>query len=125
MSRFQAMTTALLDEELDILRHEMGLNESQKAELLRELTYIASWVVSQARAGRSIEACGQDGVEVFHHPALTTGSSFHRIVLAPDETERLSVLFDNESGPSPALCATLRRIADPERHAPALTWSKP
>jgi hypothetical protein len=123
MSRFQAMTNPLLDEELDNLRAEMGLRDSQKAELLRELATMASWLVAQARAGRTIEARGADGVAVFQHPALRSAAAFERLVLAPDEAERLVALLDEDREPSAALRATLKRLAAPRRRPPVIRWS--
>jgi hypothetical protein len=70
VARFQALTNAVLDEELERLREEMGLRDNQKAELLRELALVTAWVVGQLRAGRVVEARGPQGVEVFRHPAL-------------------------------------------------------
>jgi hypothetical protein len=56
MSRFQAELNAVLEEELDDLRERLGLRRNQKAELLREIAALASWVVRQAEVGRRIEA---------------------------------------------------------------------
>jgi hypothetical protein len=56
MARFQAQTNAVLDRELEDLRERLGLRENQKADLLREITAVTSWVVQQAEAGRIIEA---------------------------------------------------------------------
>lgn len=122
MARFQAMTNAVLDHELEALREEMGLRESQKAELLRELAAMASWLLAQARAGRTIEAHGADGVEVFRHPALATTGALPRVVLAPDEAARLAQLLDEDAPPSAALQATLQRLTDPHRQAPSIQW---
>lgn len=120
MSRFQAMTTDLLDRELEAIRQEMGLREGQKAELLRELAAMASWLLAQARAGRTIEARGPDGTEVFHHPALAARVS--RVVLAAGEADALSRLLAEDREPGPALRETLRRLADPARTPPAVEW---
>lgn len=115
------MTNAVLDRELDALRDEMGLREGQKAELLRELALMASWLVAQARAGRTIEARGPDGVEVFRHPALSP-SGMTRIVLSAGETERLAQILDEDAPMSEALQATLRRLSDPARQPPDVKW---
>ena len=123
MSRFQAMTSPLLHDELETLRAEMGLRDGQKAELLRELAAMASWLISQARAGRTIEARGPNGVEVFRHPALSSAAAFERVVLAPDEAERLVALLDEDGEPSPALRATLKRLIASRRRPPKLRWS--
>ena len=122
IARFQATTTALLDNELDALREEMGLRENQKAELLRELASMAAWLVAQARAGRIIEARGPNGIEVFSHPALNAASSVERLVLAPDEVERLGELLEGDAPLSEPLRRTLARLADEKRRAPELSW---
>lgn len=122
MARFQATTTALLDDELDALRVEMGLRENQKAELLRELASMAAWLVAQARAGRTIEARGPNGVEVFSHPALKASSSVERLVLAPDEVQRLAALLETDAPLSDSLRATLSRLAHEDRRPPELSW---
>lgn len=122
MARFQALTSPVLDSELDRLREEMGLRDNQKAELLREITALASWVVAQARAGRIVEARGPDGVEVLCHPAVDARGVLGRIVLAPDEADRLEALLDSDAGPSPEVQATLRRLSDPDRRPPKLRW---
>lgn len=120
MSRFQAMTNPVLDRELEELREEMGLRENQKAELLRELATMASWLFAQARAGRIIEARGPDGAEVFRHPAIR-GPVLSRVVLSAGEADRLVALLDAEAAPSPALQETLNRLAG-TTGAPAVTW---
>lgn len=122
MARFQATTTALLDLELEALREEMGLRENQKAELLRELAFMAAWLVAQARAGRTIEARGPSGVEVFNHPALRTTSRTDRLVLTPDEVERMAALLEGDAPLSPALRGTLARLSAEDRRPPDLTW---
>ena len=61
MSRFQALTNAVLDAELAQLRARLGLEPNQKAELLREMAAIAGWVARQAELGRTIEARRADG----------------------------------------------------------------
>jgi hypothetical protein len=123
VARFQALTSPLLESELETLRQEMGLRDNQKAELLREITAIASWVIAQARAGRVIEARGPDGVEVLHHPAVHTHDVLERVVLAPAEADRLEALLAAEPEMSPALQKTLQRLADPDRAPPVLSWS--
>ncbi len=124
MARFQATTNAVLDEELEVLREEMGLRDNQKAELLRELASMASWLVAQARAGRTIEARGPSGVEVFDHPVLRSTGAFKRIVLAPDEAARLAALLGADSVLPAALRATLGRLAEPDRIPPVLAWPR-
>lgn len=56
MARFQALTNSVLEEELEMLRERLGLDPRQKAELLREVSALAAWVVRQAEQGREIEA---------------------------------------------------------------------
>jgi hypothetical protein len=121
MSRFQALTNPLLDEELDALRAELGLRENQRAELLREMAAIASWVVAQARAGRIVEARGPDGVEVLRHPAVNPRPRPEPLLLADDEAAALGYLLERDGPPSPAVRDTLRRIAEGEP-LPELTW---
>ena len=70
MSRFQALTNAVLDTELDRLRARLGLEPNQKAELLREMAAIAGWVARQAELGRTIEARRDGESEPLVHPAL-------------------------------------------------------
>jgi hypothetical protein len=122
MARFQALTSPVLDSELDRLREEMGLRDNQKAELLREITALASWVVAQARAGRIVEARGPDGVEVLHHPAVDTHGALGRIVLSPDEAARLESLLDADTSLAAEVQTTLRRLSDPDRRPPRLRW---
>src|SRR5258708_37950290 len=70
MARFQAQTNAVLDQELESLRSRLGLESSQKADLLREVAELASWVVRQAEEGRVIEARRGKTAEILAHPAL-------------------------------------------------------
>ena len=124
MSRFQAMTNPVLDQELESLREEMGLREGQRAELLRELASMAAWLVSHSRAGRTIEARGPDGVEVFRHPALTAATVLERVVVDEEEATELQALLDTDAQPSDSLRATLVRLSDPKRKAPRIRWPK-
>ncbi len=52
MARFQALTNAVLEQELDDLRVRLGLRENQKADLLREITALAAWVIRQTEPSR-------------------------------------------------------------------------
>ena len=52
MSSFQALTNNVLEAELEMLRERLGLDRSQKAELLREVSALAAWVIRQAERGR-------------------------------------------------------------------------
>lgn len=131
MSRFQAKTNAILDAELEGLRRQLGLRTNQKADLLRELTALAAWVIRQAIEGRAVVARGEDDVRELDHPVLerirqqqeqaTTLSS--RLELDDDEARRLAEILDRGFDPPPALIECLRRLADPKRAAPELTWS--
>ena len=77
---------------------------------------------SQARAGRTIEARGLDGVEVLHHPAVDPRGALGRILLTDAEADQLDALLASDAPPSPALQATLQRIADPKRRPPEVRW---
>jgi hypothetical protein len=128
MSRFQAQTTTMLDEELADLRERLGLRENQKADLLRELAELASWVIRQAEAGRNIEArLGRD-VETLYSPAIERlrrkqdEGAVERIDLTDAEVERLAEILDRGFSPTPALRKALSRIADPKRRPPRLHW---
>ena len=131
MSRFQANTNAVLDAELEGLRRQLGLRSNQKADLLRELTALAAWVIRQATEGRAVVARGEDGVRELSHPVIErirqrqeqATSLSTRIELDDDETRRLAEILDRSFDPPPALVESLRRIADPKRAAPELTWS--
>ncbi len=128
MSRFQANTSAVLDEELDELRRRLGLRDNQKADLLRELTALAAWVIRQATEGRAVLARGDDDVLELVHPVIdrvrrmrdATESS--RVELDDDETRRLAEILEGGFNPPPALLECLRKLSDPERTAPSLTW---
>ena len=130
MSRFQAQTTAPLEEELSDLRERLGLRENQKAELLREIADLAAWVVRQAEAGRRIEArLGRD-VETLRSPAIERLSRKQneglggRIDLTEAEAERLAAILDRGFSPTPALRKALSRLADSKRRPPRLHWKE-
>lgn len=130
MSRFQAQTTAVLDEELSDLRERLGLRENQKADLLREIAALAAWVIRQAEAGRKIEARRGRDVETLQSPALERLSRRQaeglsgRIDLSQAEVERLAEILDRGFSPSPALRRALVRLADPKRQPPRLHWKE-
>ena len=131
MSRFQAKTNAVLDAELEGLRRQLGLRTNQKADLLRELTALAAWVVRQATEGRAVVARGEDDVRELEHPVIERLRRRHeratalptRLELDDEETRRLADILDRGFDPPPALIVCLRRLADPEREAPELTWA--
>ena len=130
MSRFQAQTTAPLEEELSDLRERLGLRENQKAELLREIAELAAWVVRQAEAGRRIEARRGRDVETLRSPAIERLSRKQaeglagRIDLTQAEVERLAEILDSGFSPAPALRKALSRLADPKRRPPQLRWKE-
>jgi hypothetical protein len=129
MSRFQAQTNAVLDQELEELRQRLGLAPSQKADLLREVASLAAWVVRQAEAGRSVEARRGTEVEPLTHPILERLRARHETVvphvtLSDAEVERLAHILDRGFEPTPALRATLQRLANPKRRPPKLRWKK-
>jgi len=128
MSRFQAQTTASLDEELADLRERLGLRENQRADLLRELAGLSSWVIRQAEAGRRIEARRGREVETLRSPAVErlrrkrAESVVGRIELTDAEVERLAEILDRGFSPSPALRQALSRLAVSKRRPPRLRW---
>jgi hypothetical protein len=130
VSRFQAQTNAILDEELADLRERLGLRENQKADLLREIATLAAWVIRQAEAGRRIEARSGQDVETLRSPALERlnrrqehGLGGH-IELTDAEVERLAEILERGFSPTPALRKALSRLADPKRRPPRLHWKE-
>jgi hypothetical protein len=130
MSRFQAQTNPMLDEELADLRDRLGLRENQKADLLRELAELASWVIRQAEAGRMIEARRGRDVEILRSPAIERlrrkqdEGVMERIDLTDAEVERLTEILDRGFSPTPDLRKSLSRLVDPKRRPPRLTWKE-
>ena len=131
MSRFQANTNAVLDAELEDLQRQLGLRTNQKADLLREMTGLAAWVIHQATEGRVVVARGEDDVRELEHPVIerirqrserATALPTH-IELSDDETRRLAEILDRGFEPPPALLECLRQLADPKRKAPEVNWS--
>lgn len=128
MSRFQAQLNAVLDEELDDLRERLGLRQNQRADLLREIAALASWVVRQAEAGSSIEARRGRDVEALESPLLErlrerrNAGIVGRIELKDSEVERLADLLDRGFSPTPALRKALSRLAEAKRSPPKLRW---
>jgi hypothetical protein len=129
MSRFQALTNSVLDEELEMLRERFGLAPSQKAELLREVAALAAWIVRQVESGRTIEARRGNSVEPLRHPAIEriaerTEPSLGRIALTDAEVRRLADALDKPFKPTPALRKALASLASSRRRPPALRWKK-
>jgi hypothetical protein len=132
MSRFQAQTNAVLDQELEDLRERLGLRPSQKADLLRELAALAAWVVRQAEAGRSIEARQGPKSEPLVHPVIERlharreqhTRAIPRLELRDAEISRLAEILDRGFAPTPELRSALARLASPSRRPPRLRWSK-
>jgi hypothetical protein len=128
MSRFQAQVNAVLDEELDEIRERLGLRQNQRADLLREIAALASWVVRQAEAGRSIEARRGRDVEVLTSPLLDRlrerrhPAFLGRMELNVTEVERLAAVLERRFSPTPALRKALGRLADANRRSPKLRW---
>lgn len=130
MARFQALTNNVLDAELEMLRKRLGLDRSQKADLLREVAALAAWVVRQAEQGREVEARDGRTVESLVHPALerVRARKAHAAgqVLALDDGEiaRLAAALDRPFNPPAGLRATLASLASPGRRPPKLRWKK-
>jgi len=132
MSRFQAQTNAVLDEELEDLRERLGLSPHQKADLLRELAALASWVIRQASAGKEIAARRGSRVEWLEHPILERlqqrqaggRRAMAVIELSDDEALQLAKVLGRGFAPTPALRRTLARLSDAKRRPPRLTWRR-
>jgi hypothetical protein len=128
MSRFQAQSNAVLDAELDDLRERLGLRRNQRADLLREIAALASWVVRQAEAGRNVEARRGRDVEPLDTPLLArlrqrrTAGVGGPIELTDSEVERLADALDRGFSPTPALRKVLSRLAEAKRKPPKLRW---
>lgn len=130
MARFQAQTNAVLEQDLEDLRERLGLEPSQKADLLREVTAIAAWVVRQAERGRAIEARRGEEVEPLEHPVLRRLASragetaLPALTLGEDEVERLGAVLERPFDPPPGLREVLADLASSRRRAPSLRWRK-
>lgn len=128
MSRFQALTNAVLDAELDRLRERLGLEPNQKAELLREMAAIAGWVARQAELGRTIEARREGESESLVHPALerlrtpVEGLICTRLALSDAEVRRLATVLDGGFDPPLALRSALANLVREDRQPPVLHW---
>ena len=130
MARFQALTNPVLDQELDRLRQRLGLEPSQKAELLREVTSLATWLVQQSEQGRVIEARRGKQVEPLRHPMLEhlreqIGSPIGpALELTDEEAGRLAEALEAKVRPSPALRQALANLVSAGRKPPKLRWKK-
>jgi hypothetical protein len=128
MSRFQALTNVVLDDELRMLQERLGLDPNQKAELLREVAALAGWVVRQAEQGRTVEARHGDVVEALSHPAIERirvhGETpvGERLALNEEEVLRLVAVFDRGVNPAPALRRALKNLKNPKRKPPRLRF---
>jgi hypothetical protein len=122
-----------LDQELEELSERLGLRPNQKADLLRELTALAAWVIRQADAGRTVEARGEDEAQPLVHPIverllhMRRGGQLGpaRITLSREEVERLSAILERGYSPTPELRDLLHRLAETDRQPPELTWRDP
>jgi hypothetical protein len=130
MSRFQALIDNALEEELEMLRAQLGIKPSQNAELLREIAGLAAWVVHRAHQGRSVEARCDGEVETLRHPTLDrlriqrdepVGACLPRCEY---EISRLTSVLDRGFDPPPALRRALANLADPKRSPPNVRWRK-
>jgi len=126
MSRFQAQTNAVLELELNRIQAEFGLRNNQKADLLRELSAIASWVIQQSIDGRQVQAKGEDGVQTLQHPILDrlrqSAQQPHELKLSEEEVKRLSNLMSGDFEMTSQLKESLRRISSDDRTPPQLIW---
>ena len=130
MARFQALTNNVLDAELEMLRKRLGLDRSQKAELLREVASLAAWVVQQAEQGREIQARDERSVEPLVHPALERMRARKArpvgkaLELSDREIERLATVLERPFNPPAGLRAALASLANAGRHPPKLRWKR-
>jgi hypothetical protein len=131
MARFQAQINPVLEDELRALQEQMALRPNQRADLLREISALASWVVHQAAEGRVIMARDEDEVRELVHPvverlrqqreARATAKS-RALTLSDDEVTRLQQIMDAGFQPTPQLREALVRLDDPTREPPTLSW---
>jgi hypothetical protein len=130
MARFQALTNNVLDAELEMLRKQLGLDRSQKAELLREVASLAAWVVQQAEQGREIQARDGQRVEPLVHPAIERVRSRkarpvgQALALSDSEVGRLTAVLSRPFNPPVGLRAALASLANVGRHPPKLRWKR-
>jgi hypothetical protein len=129
MARFQALTNVVLDEELEMLRERFGLAPSQRAELLREVSSLAAWIVRQIENGRTIEARRGKSVEPLRHPAIDrlagrTRPVAERVLLSDAEVKRLADVLDRPFKPTADLRKALASLTTSKRRPPSLRWKK-
>jgi hypothetical protein len=130
VARFQALTNNVVDAELEMLRQRLGLEPSQKADLLREVAALAAWVVRQAEQGRVVEGRRGSDAEPLVHPALErlrarkAQAVGERLMLTDTEAVRLARLLDQGFRPPAPLRRALANLASPKRKPPKLRWKK-
>ena len=111
-----------------MIRQRLGLEPSQKADLLREVTALASWVVRQVERGRTVEARRGKEVEPLVHPAIERLRTKkekpvgERLVLRDVEVARLATVLDRSFVPPAALRKALANLAKARRRPPKLRW---
>ena len=130
MSRFQALTNTVLDAELEMVRKRLGIESNQKAELLREVTALAAWVVRQSAQGRRVEGRRGRESELLEHPMLEKlraqrqQSLASQLKLSNDEIVALCAVLDRGFSPTPGLRKAFSNLANPKRRPPQLRWKK-
>lgn len=112
-----------------MLRERLGLAPSQKAELLREVSSLAAWIVRQIESGRTIEARRGASVEILRHPAIERIAGRSKPALEPlplsdTEVQRLADVLERPFKPSPGLRKALAHLASTTRRPPTLRWKK-
>ena len=131
MARFQAQINPVLEDELHALQEQMALRPNQRADLLREISALASWVVHQAAEGRVIMARDGDEVRELVHPVVQRlrqqrearrASTTQALKLDDDEVTRLARILEAGFEPTPALREAMRQLSDPARRPPELSW---
>lgn len=128
MARFQALTNPSLERDLDLVRSNLGLVESRKAELLREMAALAAWILRQSARGMTIEARSGKRVVQCDMPAVTrlreksAASMAGPIVLSASEMKRLAKVLDEGFKPTEGLRKALVNLAFPDRKPPAIRW---
>ncbi len=121
MSRFQAQIDPPTEEELEFLRQRLGLQKNQKANLLREITTLASWCVRLASEG-------QKDLPISSNPVLDSIRRKHNqsatLALSVEEAARLREVMETPFVPTAGLKKALARLASVERLPPAISWSE-